>query len=90
MAFIQQLRKYYPNATIILLSSPMASEMLKQFMRKTTASVVKELNSKGERKVYSYIFSKRYNSGCDDHPSLKEHEQIATELTTFIRKTMRW
>ena len=90
MAFIQQLRKYYPNATIVLLSSPMASETLKQFMRKTIASVVKELNSKGERKVYSYIFSKRYNSGCDDHPSLKEHEQIAIELTTFIRKKMRW
>lgn len=90
VAFVKQLRKLYPNATIILLSSPMASEALKQFMRKTIVSVVKELEAKGERKVYSYIFSKRYNSGCDDHPSLQEHEQIAQELTSFVSKTMRW
>lgn len=88
--FIQQLRAHYPNATFVLLSSPMASETLKDFMRKSIAAVIKELKANGEQKVHAYIFNKQYKSGCDNHPSLEEHEQIAAELTTFISKTMNW
>ncbi|MEJ8844016.1 SGNH/GDSL hydrolase family protein [Lacibacter sp. H375] len=88
--FIRQLRVHYPSATFVLLSSPMASETLKDFMRKSITSVIKELNTKGERKVHSYIFSKQYKNGCDNHPSLEEHEQIAEELTAAVKKIMKW
>lgn len=90
VTFMQQLRTLYPNAIFILLSSPMASETLKNFMRKSIADVIKELKARGERKVHAYIFSKQYKSGCDNHPSLEEHAQIAAELSVCIGNTMNW
>lgn len=88
--FIQRLRAYYPKATIVLLSSPMADESLREFMRKTIADVVKELKSKGEKEIHAYVFNNQYNKGCDSHPSIEEHAQIAEELTVFISTTMKW
>lgn len=88
--FLQQLQNYYPKATFVLLSSPMADEALRNFMRKTIYPVVKELEKKSGTKVYAFIFNKQYNKGCDNHPSLAEHAQIAEELSAFIGKIMNW
>ncbi len=90
VSFLQQLRIHYPNAAFVLLSSPMASEPLRSYMRKTISAVIKEMNSKGEKNIYAFIFGSQYNSGCDSHPSLEEHAQIAAELTPFISKVMNW
>ncbi len=90
VSFMQQLRTHYPNAIFVLLSSPMASETLKEFMRISIGAVIKELNEKGETKIHAYIFQKQYTGGCDSHPSLEEHTRIAEELVSFISKTMNW
>jgi lysophospholipase L1-like esterase len=90
ISFIQQLRGYYPNAQIILLSSPMADAELKAFMKKTLNAVMKKVNREGDKKVATFIFSKQYNSGCNDHPDLAEHQQIAEELTAAVKKIMKW
>ena len=90
ISFIQQLRGYYPRAQIILLSSPMANAGLKAFMKKTLTGVIKALNKKGDKKIAAFFFSKQYSSGCDYHPSLAEHEQIAKELTAAVKKIMNW
>jgi lysophospholipase L1-like esterase len=90
ISFIQQLRGYYPNAQIILLSSPMADAGLKTFMKKTLTAVMKKVNKEGDKKVATFFFSKQYNSGCNDHPDLAEHQQIARELTTAVKKIMKW
>jgi hypothetical protein len=84
--FLQDLRKVYPAANFICLSSPMADANLKAFMVKTIKSVVTALTSAGDHKVSSYFFQKSYNAGCDGHPSLEEHEAIATELEIYLRK----
>jgi hypothetical protein len=89
ISFIQQLRGYYPNAQIILLSSPMADAGLKTFMKKTLTAVMKKVNREGDKKVTTFFFSKQYNSGCDNHPDLAEHQQIAEELTAAVKKIMR-
>ena len=90
ISFLKTLRNYYPKSTFILLSSPMANEKLRNFMKATITAVQRSMNSGGDKKVYSYIFTKQYSSGCDYHPSLDEHKLIAKELTTFIRKIMNW
>ncbi len=90
ISFIQQLRGYYPNAQIILLGSPMADTGLAAFMKKTLTAVMKKVNKEGDKKVATFFFSKRYNSGCDNHPDLAEHQQIAVELTTAVKKIMKW
>jgi hypothetical protein len=90
IAFLRQLRMYYPNAMLICLTSPMADERLAAFMKKSLASIVKTANDNGDKKVTRYFFSKQYHNGCDSHPDLAEHQQIARELTAFIKKTMKW
>ncbi|SFW17909.1 SGNH/GDSL hydrolase family protein [Chitinophaga sancti] len=85
--FIRTLRGYYPDASIILLSSPMAdaelSTILKSNIKKTVATC-------GDKNVSYYFFSKRYHGGCGDHPTLEEHKLIAGELTAYIKKLKGW
>ncbi len=90
IAFVKKLRTYYPRATILLLSSPMADNGLRNFMRSTIPAITKALRQMGEAKLYYHIFEKQYSSGCDYHPSLQEHQQIAQELVPVIKKIMRW
>jgi hypothetical protein len=89
-AFIKQLRVYYPKATIVCLTSPMADASLAAFMKKTLTAIVNKMNRSGEKKVTSYFFSKQYHNGCDYHPDLAEHKLIADELRVFIKKEMKW
>jgi hypothetical protein len=88
--FIGTLRSHYPKATIICLSSPMADKNLVKVMKVQLSSIVKALNDKGDNNVYKYFFSKRYYHGCDTHPDLSEHQEIATELTAYIQKIKKW
>jgi hypothetical protein len=90
IAFIRQLRNYYPKASIICLSSPMADAPLLAYMKRTLTSIVHAVNDDGDKNVALYFFSKQYHHGCDSHPDLKEHEAIARELTAFIRKLKKW
>ena len=89
-AFIKQLRNYYPKATIICLTSPMADVSLATFMKKTLTAILNKMNRNGDKKVTSYFFSKQYHNGCDYHPDLEEHKLIADELMAFIKKEMKW
>jgi len=90
ISFVKQLRKYYPAATIICLSSPMADESLRNFMNKVLPAITATFNTNGDKKVFTYIFTKQYYKGCDSHPDLNEHRQIANEVTAFIQQKMNW
>jgi hypothetical protein len=90
LGFLKRVRGYYPEATIICLTSPMGDANLTAFMKKTLTEVVTKTNAAGDRKVTSYFFSKQYTHGCDWHPDLDDHRQIADELTNFIKTTMKW
>ncbi len=90
IAFIKQLRTYYPRATIICLTSPMADPSLRAFMKKILAAIVNKMNMNGDKRVARYFFSKQYHNGCDGHPDLAEHKLMADELTRFIKKRMKW
>ncbi|MES2851193.1 MAG: SGNH/GDSL hydrolase family protein [Bacteroidota bacterium] len=90
ISFVKRLRSHYPDATFILLSSPMADKTLFAFMQKTLLPVESALKNEGDKKVYHYFFSRSYTSGCDYHPSLEEHTLIAAELTAAIKEIMHW
>jgi lysophospholipase L1-like esterase len=87
--FIKQLRDYYPAAQIILLTSPMGDETLTAVLKKYLSSVKKYI-SRNDKKIDTYFYSKQYHNGCDSHPDLAEHQMIAEELGTFIKKKMKW
>lgn len=90
ISFLEKLRKHYPDATIICISSPMADETLRNFLRSSLEAVVSNFEKNGDKKIFSFIFSKQYHNGCDWHPDIQEHREIAVLLTGFIRKKMNW
>lgn len=90
ISFIKKIRGYYPGSTIVCLTSPMADAPLTTVLKNNLTAIVNQVNKEGDFKVYKYFFSRRYNGGCGNHPSLSEHQEIARELTTFIRKVKGW
>lgn len=90
ISFMHQLRKHYPKTTFILLSSPMADDKLRNFLRSSINEVKARLKKEGELKVFTHVFNKQYIAGCDAHPSKAEHKEIAAELTAVIKKIMNW
>ena len=90
ISFLYQLRDYYPNATIICLSSPAADAKLRAVMEKNLTAIVNAENKNGDKKVYKYFFSKQFHNGCDGHPDLAEHKLIAKELIGAIKKIKSW
>ena len=88
--FVKRLRDYYPRARILLLSSPMADQRLREFLRSSLKSVITTLQNAGEKRITMHVFEKSYTGGCDYHPSVAEHAVIAAELSGVIRKWMKW
>jgi lysophospholipase L1-like esterase len=87
--FIHQVRSHYPTAQIILLNSPMADEALTTVLKKYLTAISGRVR-KEDKKVAHYFYAKRYHLGCDSHPDMREHQQMAKELGLFIRNKMRW
>lgn len=88
--FMKRLRSYYPNAKLVMLSSPMASPMLKAVLVNYISAVKTSLNQSGENNIGSYFFNICANGGCGKHPSLTEHQQIAAELSRYLKQEMDW
>lgn len=88
--FAKSLRNYYPKAKLVFLTSPMASKELKTALVKYITAVKAHLNKAGDQNIGMYVFSKQANKGCGGHPSLAEHQEIATELSAYLKKTMKW
>lgn len=88
--FIKSLRRHNPGATFICLTSPMADRTLADWMRKMIEAVKHESGRQGEHRVLTYAFSKQYHNGCDNHPDMQEHTEIAKELSDFIKKQLNW
>jgi lysophospholipase L1-like esterase len=88
--FVNTIKSKYPAAKIVVLTSPMAVPELSAVIQKNLKSVVAKINTTSAQPVYYYNFSKRYYHGCGAHPTVAEHQQIAAELTTFIKNALNW
>lgn len=88
--FIHALRGHYPKAQIILLTSPMGDASLTAVLKNYLTGIKQAMQQKGDKKVDAYFYKKRYHNGCDSHPDLEEHKQIAKELGAFIKSKMKW
>lgn len=87
---IGSLRAAYPKTTMVCLTSPMANDKLTKVQKNYLAGVIDAVNKAGDKKVYKYYFTKHWNAGCGGHPSIAQHQEIADELTAFIKQTMNW
>ena len=90
VTFLQRLRKDYPEAPLVCLTSPMADSTLSASQRYYLGSIEEAMHKEGDNKVSHYFFTKRYFHGCDSHPDVAEHKEIAGELTAYLKKIMNW
>ncbi len=88
--FIEQVRNNYPKAKIVCLTSPMADEKLVAVMKKNLLAIVSSAHRSGDKRISSFFFSKLYFNGCDTHPDLQEHQEIAAELTAYLKTLKHW
>lgn len=90
VSFIKQVRQQYVKADIVCLTSPMADEKLVAVMKQYLAAIIIRANKNGDKGVSAYFFSRQYHKGCDSHPDLAEHQEIANELTAYLKKLKGW
>lgn len=88
--FVGTVRKQYPDADIICLSSPMADAKLSAVLKKYLTAITDLENNSGDKKVYKYFFPKRYYHGCGTHPDMDEQAEIADELAAYIKGLESW
>ncbi|HTR27919.1 MAG TPA: GDSL-type esterase/lipase family protein [Puia sp.] len=88
--FIRHLRKVYPKARIVLLTSPMGNAELTAVLRRYLGGVVEAAHRSGDASVSSFFFSKQWTNGCAAHPDIADDREIAKELTGYLKKLMRW
>ena len=88
--FLHKLRNYYPNTEIIMLSSPMSNNTLRNTSINYCTSVKNQLHKKGDSRIDILFFYKQYSGGCGSHPDGKEQIEIAYLLTNFIKSKMNW
>ena len=91
--FIRQLRGYYPNAKIVLLSGTMRKGKRLEDLTTALNEAVRDLQAEGMTDLYRFDLTPADGSlgyGTAMHPSLKQHTQMAEELTAFLRQIMNW
>ncbi len=87
LQFVRHLRQVYPAARIVLLTSPMGNPELTAVLKRYLNGVV---NASGDPQVSSFFFSKQWSHGCFGHPDIREHLEIARELTDYLQGLMNW
>ena len=88
-----QVRSHYPKAKIVFLCGCMMSgdqlRSAQQALEKTTEYA----HQQGDSEVYRFDFTPHDGSlgyGGDWHPSMRQHEKMANELTPFLKQLMKW
>jgi len=84
--FVKTIRSKYPNAKILLLTSPMAGANLRAVLKNYLTSIQNYFHQNSDENIYKFFFEKQYNHGCISHPDLKEHKEIAELLIHFIKE----
>lgn len=90
ISFIKNIRSHYPAASIVCLTSPMGDFALTKALKNYLTGIVKAVNQSGDKNVSKYFFSKRFMHGCGTHPDLAEHQVMAMEVSTYIKKLKKW
>ncbi len=91
--FMKKLRIIYPGAKIIMISGSMLNGKQLNVVKTTLDKIVGEFLSKGDKNIYRFDFSPQTGSlgiGASYHPSMRQQQKMASELTEYIRRLMSW
>lgn len=91
--FMKRLRAIYPKARLVLLTGSMMNGKPLEDVKKAMDTVVREMHAKGDGAVYRFDMSPQTGSlgiGASYHPSMRQHQKMAYELTAFLKDLMKW
>ncbi len=90
-AFLGHLREKYPSAFILALVPTLLSGNDLATAESYVNKAVTARNGSGDKKVEAYSMMVQSEGwGCDYHPSLKTHANMAASLTTVLKDRMGW
>ena len=91
--FLHQLRQHYPTQPIVLLTGPMLSEKENNLQIKILDRIAKDFQKDGDKAIWRFDFTPQNGDlgyGASWHPSARQHQKMADELTPFLRELMGW
>jgi mannan endo-1,4-beta-mannosidase len=88
--FLDRLRKNYPQAKMLLTTSPMMAPEQNDVLLSYVETIAVSQRSKGFTEIRTFRYRGRYNNGCNIHPSLSDHRLMAEELRPVIKEMMQW
>ena len=89
---LAQVRKGAPKAKVVFLCGSMLRGPILDICKRILNEVAEEARKSGDKQVYRFDFTPIDGSlgfGSDWHPSLRRHEVMADELTTFLRQLVK-
>ncbi len=88
ISFLKRLHKLHPKAKVLLCSSPMGNKELKEYQRNVLPQIAAKMNVLYPEKYSDFHYKGTYNSGCDKHPTILEHEKIQQEIESKIKELL--
>ncbi|MBQ6964834.1 MAG: lipase [Bacteroidaceae bacterium] len=90
----RQVRSHYPDAKIVFLCGcMMRGETDLPTAQKAMDTVVAKAHQQGDSEVYRFDFTPQTGDlgyGASWHPSIRQHQKMADELTPYLRELMQW
>ena len=91
--FLKTLRGHYPQAKIVFLTGTMLSEKPAKVVKTALNTVVAEAKQQGDTNLYRFDMSPQTGAlgmGASYHPSLRQQQKMANELTAFLKTITGW
>lgn len=89
--FLKIIYGHYANTQIVLITSPMLigekAQKLLSCLKAVRTSIIQQ--SISPRAIKIFEFKPMQATGCDGHPSMKEHEEMANEFLPFMKQVMK-
>lgn len=89
----KQIRSHYPDAKIIFLSGCMMKGNALKMAKDAMDSTMRLALSYGDTNVYRLDFETHDGSlgyGASWHPSMKQHDVMAKQLTSYLKSITKW
>ena len=82
ISFVENIITYYPETKIALLSSPMIGEKENKILIDCLKKVQDHFT---DSEIAIFEFEKMAPQGCNSHPNIKDHREMAKKLIPFFK-----
>ena len=91
--FLKTIRGHYPQAKIVFLTGCMLGGKSLEVVKTALNTVVTEAKQKGDANLYRFDMSLQTGAlgmGASYHPSRRQQQKMANELTAFLKTITGW